>query len=92
MGYLNIIFGTINLKGVSNVEWIDRMSATLDYIESHLDDDILYDEVAKIACCSMHQFGRVFSYVEYGFLLLRQIRDFLCRLGITTSLYQIGMG
>lgn len=45
------------------MEWIERMSATLDYIESHLADDILYDEVAKLACCSMHQFGRVFSYI-----------------------------
>ena len=45
------------------MEWIERMSETLDYIESHLEDDIRYDEVAKIACCSMHQFGRVFSYI-----------------------------
>lgn len=49
------------------------MSATLDYIESHLDDDILYDEVAKIACCSMHQFGRVFSYIV-GISLSEYIR------------------
>jgi len=55
------------------VEWIERMSATLDYIESHLDDDILYDEVAKIACCSMHQFGRVFSYIV-GISLSEYIR------------------
>ena len=45
------------------MEWIDRITATVDYIEGHLDYDILYDEVAKIACCSMHQFGRVFSYI-----------------------------
>ncbi|MEG0774084.1 helix-turn-helix domain-containing protein [Clostridium sp.] len=45
------------------MEWIERITATIDYIESHLDDDIMYDEVAKIACCSMHQFGRVFSYI-----------------------------
>jgi len=45
------------------MEWIERMTRTVDYIEEHLADDIMYDEVAKIACCSMHQFGRVFSYV-----------------------------
>lgn len=55
------------------MEWIERMIATLDYIESHLDDDILYDEVAKIACCSMHQFGRVFSYIV-GISLSEYIR------------------
>ncbi|GCD09372.1 AraC family transcriptional regulator [Clostridium tagluense] len=45
------------------MEWIERMTATVDYIENHLTYDMMYDEVAKIACCSMHQFGRVFSYV-----------------------------
>jgi AraC family transcriptional regulator len=45
------------------MEWTLRMTATVDYIENHLTYDIMYDEVAKIACCSMHQFGRVFSYV-----------------------------
>lgn len=38
-----------------------------------MDDDILYDEVAKIACCSMHQFGRVFSYIV-GLSLSEYIR------------------
>ncbi|MBU3144500.1 AraC family transcriptional regulator [Clostridium sp. CF012] len=45
------------------MDWINRMTATVDYIENHLTYDIMYDEVAKIACCSMHQFGRVFSYI-----------------------------
>ena len=55
------------------MEWIERMTATVDYIEAHLTDDIMYDEVAKIACCSMHQFGRVFSYV-IGISLSEYIR------------------
>jgi AraC family transcriptional regulator len=55
------------------MEWIERITATVDYIESHLDDDIMYDEVAKIACCSMHQFGRVFSYI-IGISLSEYIR------------------
>lgn len=33
----------------------------------------MYDEVAKIDCCSMHQFGRVFSYVV-GISLSEYIR------------------
>ncbi|MEG1254260.1 MAG: GyrI-like domain-containing protein [Clostridium sp.] len=55
------------------MEWIERITATVDYIEGHLVDDIMYDEVAKIACCSMHQFGRVFSYVV-GISLSEYIR------------------
>lgn len=45
------------------MEWLERMTMTINYIEDHLTDNIMYDEVAKLACCSMHQFGRVFSYV-----------------------------
>lgn len=63
----------LNMKGGCTMEWIDRMSATIDYIESHLSDDIMYDEVAKIAYCSMHQFGRVFSYIT-GVSLSEYIR------------------
>lgn len=55
------------------MEWVQRMTATVDYIEGHLADDIMYDEVAKIACCSMHQFGRVFSYIV-GISLAEYIR------------------
>ncbi|MBZ9688743.1 AraC family transcriptional regulator [Clostridium estertheticum] len=55
------------------MEWIERMTETVDYIEKHLVDEIMYDEVAKIACCSMHQFGRVFSYVV-GISLSEYIR------------------
>lgn len=53
--------------------WAQRMEATVDYIENHLTEDIMYDEVAKIACCSMHQFGRVFSYIV-GISLSEYIR------------------
>lgn len=45
------------------MDWINIMTSTIDYIEDHLADDIMYDEVAKIACCSMHQFGCIFSYI-----------------------------
>lgn len=45
------------------MEWLIRMTAALDYIENNLTNDIMYDQVAKLACCSMHQFGRVFSYM-----------------------------
>ncbi len=63
----------LNKKGECEMEWIERMTSTVDYIEDHLADDIMYDEVAKIACCSMHQFGRVFSYIV-GISLSEYIR------------------
>jgi AraC family transcriptional regulator len=72
-GSLNLPLIKLNTKGGCRMEWIEKMTATIDYIESHLDDDIMYDEVAKIACCSMHQFGRVFSYIV-GISLSEYIR------------------
>lgn len=45
------------------MEWLSRMTSAIDYIEDHLTEDIQYDQVAKIALCSVHQFGRVFSYI-----------------------------
>lgn len=62
-GRLTLTLIQFNKKGGCKMEWVERMIATVDYIENHLTSDIMYDEVAKIACCSMHQFGRVFSYV-----------------------------
>lgn len=55
------------------MEWLERMTAALDYIEKNITNEIMYDQVAKIACCSMHQFGRIFSYVV-GISLSEYIR------------------
>lgn len=45
------------------MDFLDRINETMDFIENNLANEISYERVAQIACCSMHQFGRVFSYV-----------------------------
>lgn len=45
------------------MDWLEKMNAAIAYIESHLDQDISYEEAAKIACCSTYYFQRLFSYV-----------------------------
>lgn len=45
------------------MDWLDHMNAVIDYIEEHLDDEIDYNKVAKIACCSLFHFQRMFSFV-----------------------------
>lgn len=45
------------------MEWLTQLSQAIDYIENNLEDDISYDEAAKIACCSTYYFQRMFSYV-----------------------------
>jgi len=39
------------------------MNNALSYIESHLAEEISYDHVAQIACCSTHHFQRMFSFI-----------------------------
>ena len=55
------------------MEWLKRLNAAIDYIESNLDNDISYDEAARIACCSSVYFQRIFSYVS-GISLSEYIR------------------
>ena len=45
------------------MEFLERMNEALNYIESNLDGEISYERIARLSYCSMHQFGRIFSYV-----------------------------
>jgi AraC family transcriptional regulator len=45
------------------MEWSDRMNAALDYIEANLAGEIDYAEAAKIACCSLFHFQRMFMVI-----------------------------
>ncbi|MGM1049249.1 MAG: helix-turn-helix transcriptional regulator [Bacillota bacterium] len=45
------------------MEFLHRMNKVIDYIEAHIEEDFDINEVAAIVCCSVYQFGRIFSYV-----------------------------
>ena len=45
------------------MDWLTRMNAAVSYVEDNLDSDINYDELAQIACCSSHNFFRMFSFI-----------------------------
>lgn len=45
------------------MEWIDRLNDTIRYIEEHLTEEIDYEQVAKVACCSTYHFQRMFAYM-----------------------------
>lgn len=45
------------------MEWLNNLSKAVEYIENHLDQEISFDEAARIACCSTYYFQRIFSYV-----------------------------
>lgn len=44
------------------MDWLERMNGAVDYIEEHLADEIDYNEAARIACCSVYHFQRIFAF------------------------------
>ncbi|WP_167958022.1 AraC family transcriptional regulator [Anaerosporobacter faecicola] len=45
------------------MEWLTKMNAAIDYIETHLTEDIHFDIVAMNAGCSSYNFQRMFSFI-----------------------------
>lgn len=45
------------------MEWIDRLNSAIEYIEEHLTDEIDYEQLGRIACCSAYHFQRMFTYM-----------------------------
>lgn len=45
------------------MEWIERLNKAINYIEEHLDNKIEIESMAKITCCSVYHFQRMFSYI-----------------------------
>lgn len=55
------------------MEWLDRLNQSISYIENNLMGEIDYEYAAKIACCSVYHFQRMFSYIA-GIPLAEYIR------------------
>lgn len=55
------------------MEWVDRLNQSMHYIEEHLTNEINYDQLAQIACCSTYHFQRMFTYMA-GMTLSEYIR------------------
>ena len=55
------------------MEWIERLNQAINYIEEHLKEDIDYEQLGKIACCSAYHFQRMFTYMA-GIPLSEYIR------------------
>lgn len=45
------------------MEWIHRLNKTIAYLEEHLTEEIDYEQLAQIACCSPYHFQRMFAYM-----------------------------
>jgi len=55
------------------MDWLNSMNSAMDYIELHLTDIIEYEELAKMVCCSVYHFQRMFSFIS-GVALSEYIR------------------
>ncbi|MCK9859016.1 helix-turn-helix domain-containing protein [Paenibacillus sp. ATY16] len=45
------------------MDWLQRMNLAIEYIEDNLEHEINYEQIARIALCSVYQFQRMFSFV-----------------------------
>jgi len=59
-----------------NKEYVSRINKVFDHIESHLDEDMTLDELARVACFSKFHFSRVFAAMtgETLFQFISRIR------------------
>lgn len=55
------------------MDTLKQFNLAMQYIEAHLADDIDFEQVARLACCSEYHFRRVFSYLS-GLSLTDYIR------------------
>lgn len=45
------------------MDWIKQINKVMDYIDTNLQGEISNDKIAEIACCSIYNFQRMFSYI-----------------------------
>ena len=50
-------------EGYKSMEWFERLNSAMQYIEENIDQEIDFEEIAKIACCSVYHFQRMFSFI-----------------------------
>ena len=55
------------------MEWVERLNQSVNYIEEHLTGEIDYEQLGRIACCSVYHYQRMFAYMA-GIPLAEYIR------------------
>jgi len=45
------------------MEWIERLNKSIIYIEENIAEEIDYEQIARVACCSSYHFQRMFAYM-----------------------------
>ncbi len=55
------------------MEWVESLNQSVNYIEEHLTDEIDYEQLGRIAGCSVYHYQRMFTYMA-GIPLTEYIR------------------
>lgn len=55
------------------MEWVERLNDSMRYIEEHLTEEMDYEQLGRIACCSSYHFQRMFTYMA-GITLSEYVR------------------
>jgi AraC family transcriptional regulator len=63
----------MSLKEVRKVEWLNMMMKAIDYMESNMEHEINYEDIAKEACSSTFHFQRMFHMIT-GLTVAEYIR------------------
>lgn len=45
------------------MEWTKRLNMAMNFIEAHITEETDFEQAAKIACCSVYHFQRMFAYM-----------------------------
>lgn len=45
------------------MEWVECLNRTITYMEDRLTEEIDYEALARLACCSSYHYQRMFAYM-----------------------------
>jgi len=72
----------MNKLEMMKMDWIEKMNASITYIEQHITDTLNTEDIAKIVGCSTYHFQRMFAYMT-GIPLSEYIRRRRMSLAVT---------
>lgn len=67
------------------MDCMERINNAMDYIETHIMEEIDYNQVARRACCSVYEFQRLFSFFAEV-----PLSDYIRRRRLTLAAFELG--
>ncbi|WP_127529906.1 AraC family transcriptional regulator [Paenibacillus kobensis] len=69
------------------MDWLARMNNAMEYIETHLTEEMDYDQLARIACCSTYHFHRMFPFITNV-----PLSEYIRRRRLTLAAFDLQLG